>query len=357
MLNQDIINLGRIIYVGASQDWRLLTAGEECLDLFKPCWNSKDCRPLEHIQKLKFANVKFISVIDFFVDIHKRHLEKARTPQEKQKREQFVVMGSSKGTLLVFSLKNGILEQKHDGPNFHSKPVTALDFLSHDQFLVTGSSDNRIRIINVSLEQDGSLNMTFFREIVGHSHPITSLGCLITGKAESPNTPLEFWVVSSDREGYLMLSNVYTAQKDVFKWNCDWIPCLSVCQSMKEKKGLVFCGSGNKGVSVFEPWGWKNTKEWEYLGNLVNSWVSYIKYDEEREVLVICEGKGRVLLIDKNHKKRVLEFESNASDISGAFLANNPRDPQKVLLIATNFDGRIRCVEMEGFGNKMGWKK
>ena len=90
---------------------------------------------------------------------------------------------------------------------------------------------------------------------------------------------------------------------------------------------------------------------------MVNSWVSYINYDNEREVLVICEGKGRVLLIDKNHKKKVLEFESNDSDISGAFLANNPRDSQKFLLIATNFNGRIRCVEMEGFGNKMGWKK
>ena len=307
----------------------LLTAGEESMDLFLVTPSTK---PLQSLQKLKFPKINFLCMIDLMLTV------------EKVTEEKFLIFGTKCGKLGFFRFipEKPQLEQIDFFPDIHKKAVTSIGALKGQDIILTGSSDFSVRVIHISLDKiSGKLNPpSLLKVLLGHSNGVTCV--------EGFGGETEHFALSGSLDNSLIVWNLAKAgqREKSIKWDCDWISCMKLYKSPNEER--VFCGSGNKGILVFNARSGLKEKQWDYLNEFIEGWISFIDYNEDYDILIICEGKGKIILVDSRHRKKIVNFEEAESDISGAFIVKKLNN-QEFLLLITNFDGKIRYLEISEF--------
>ena len=293
----------------------ILTAGEECLDVF--LITEKTPKFMQNIQKFRFNKIRFNAITNFQLSGLK-----------------FVVIGSSCSKLFFFKFQsNGTLEKLNVFTGIHQKAITSLAFITKKSTLITGSSDFCVRMINLAYE-DNAIKPSVSKVFLAHCAGISCIEYF--EKAEL--------LVSASLDQTVITWSTSSGKRDkCIKWDCDWISCLKIFEN--DGKLKAFCGSGNKGIAVFDLGNGGRDENYDYLNGFFNGWISFIEYYKEWEMFLVCEGKGRIILIDSGHKKRILNFEEPESDISSAYLMKNPKKEESFLLLVMNFDGKIKYLE------------
>lgn len=253
----------------------------------------------------------------------------------------FVFAGTSCAKILVFKLgaqKTFSKQLEYHTP--HKKAITALSYSSNHKLLAVGSSDFCVRLLAICFENtEKNPNFLQLSQTIhvfsGHCGVITSVFFC------------EDQIISSSADSSVFVWNFAkkTSEK-VLIWDCDWISCMRVCESKGKYK--AFCGSGNKGVAVFQIDSGEMDPDYEYFNEIFTEWISFIDYSEEFDILIVCEGKGKIVLINADHRRKILNFEDGESDISGALLVRNVKNPGFILIV-THFDGKIKYLQISEF--------
>ena len=280
---------------------------------------------MQNIQKFRYNGIRFNAICEFAIISVNFNV-------------RCLVLGTSCAHLYFFKLlSTGNIEKLNIFAGFHQKSITSICQLDNDVIL-TGSSDFCLRIIHLALDDKGeTIKPSLLRVLGGHCGGITCLQYLNHVKL----------AVSASSDQTIITWQTETGKRvKTVKWNCDWISTMKVCDTKGDLK--AFCGSGNNGIAVFNLSTGDRDVKFDYLNQFFNGWISFIEYYEEWDLLMVCEGKGKIIIIDANHRKKVLSFEENESDICSAFLMKNSKNSRKegFLLIVMNFDGKIKYLEV-----------
>lgn len=308
-----------------------ITSGEGCFDVFL-IENSYPSKFFHSIQRYRDSKIR-INALEKFQVITSNENNKSLVLHS------FVLAGTSCSKIIVFKLSGArIFNKLFEYQEKHKKAITAMSFSHKHQLLAVGSSDFCVRLLQIDFEKTSPDFLQISQTghvFTGHCGVITSVffceDQIISSSADSLVFVWRFIEKTSDR---------------VVKWDCDWISCMKVCESKGKYK--AFCGSGNKGVAVFHIDSGERDTDYEYFDEIFTEWISFIDYSEEFDILIVCEGKGKIVLIHADHRRKILNFEDEDSDISGAVLVKNVKN-QGFILIVTHFDGKIKYLQISEF--------
>lgn len=317
----------------------LITAGEECIDVFKI--KEPNNKPIQNIQRLRYQNLRFNAITPcnlLLKNERKQSIEKI--PQNKENLslyKQFLISGTNCGKLILYSIEpqsESPLDILYKLIAHHPKGIISLFFNEKDQLLITGSIDFSVRFIQLTLNTKNQVSGVMIRVLTGHSGGISTVQWSDFNDLAVSSGGVDKLIIVWDKER--------KKKRNTIKWDCDWVTTMKV---VGEK---AFCGSGNKGLAVFNLETGDLESKYEDLNQFFNGWISFIDYYKEWKILLICEGKGRVLIYDDlNNRRKILNFEED-SDICSCFLVKKEKC-NEFMVIVTHFDGKIRYLEIDQF--------
>lgn len=309
----------------------LITAGESSLDVFLVRDLTSPSKFFVNTLKQRKLSMK-INVLDRLYDF-----------KEETKNHMYIVAGTSCPKLCFFELKNnGSLEKLNEYNRHHDKSITAITSNAAKRIMITGSSDFLVRVFEISFEDSSkTFKLNLLHTLTGHYGGITGLHYF--QKTEE--------IISSGTDSSVFLWSLASKKMKMAKiLNVDWISCMSVESNHGEM--MAFCGTGNKGLKVIKLANMEKDPHYDYLEELFSGWISFVHYYAQWDILLVCESKGKILLLSSNHQKKVFDFEDLESDINSAFLIKNIKEKTGFTLIVTNFDGKIKYVEVKEFQSK-----